>query len=48
LPGIDGTGWAASSQFGTLHELFELHALRIPPGNRASLSSLAETVVAQT
>jgi len=46
LPSAAPSGWAAASQFDRLHELFELHALRIPPANRDSLVELADLVVA--
>ena len=48
LPGLDGTGWAAATQFAALHQLFELHCMSVPPGNRQSLDSLCDTVCAHT
>lgn len=40
LPGIDGTGMAASRQFPDLVKAFELHTLVIPPDDRSGFSDL--------
>uniref|UniRef100_A0A7S0SGW0 Phospholipid/glycerol acyltransferase domain-containing protein n=1 Tax=Mantoniella antarctica TaxID=81844 RepID=A0A7S0SGW0_9CHLO len=45
LPGLDGTGFAASPQFESLSQHFTLAALNIPVGDRTSFSGLVEKVV---
>ena len=45
LPGIDGTGLAASRQFPTLVEAFDLTALSIPGTDRTPFPALVKLVV---
>lgn len=40
LPGIDGTGLAASRQFPYLADAFDLHALSIPSQDRTPFETL--------
>ena len=40
LPGIDGTGLAASRQFPYLADAFDLHALSIPSADRTPFEGL--------
>ncbi len=42
LPGIDGTGLAASRQFPYLADAFDLHALSIPSADRTPFESLVK------
>lgn len=46
LPGIDGTGLAASRQFPYLLSKFDVVALMIPPTDRTAFSGLVDLVVA--
>ena len=46
LPGLDGTGFAASAQFERLMEDFELSCLNVPVGDRSSFDELVEIVCA--
>ena len=45
LPGIDGTGLAASRQFPSLVEAFDLTALSIPGSDRTPFPDLVKLVV---
>ena len=42
LPGIDGTGLAASRQFPYLADAFDLHALSIPSADRTPFEALVK------
>ena len=42
LPGIDGTGLAASRQFPYLADAFDLHALSIPSQDRTPFEALVK------
>lgn len=42
LPGIDGTGLAASRQFPYLADAFDLHALSIPSQDRTPFETLVQ------
>jgi hypothetical protein len=44
LPGIDGTGLAASRQFPYLVDAFDLHALSIPGQDRTPFEGLVKLV----
>lgn len=44
IPGIDGTGLAASRQFPALVEDFDLRAMSIPGNDRTSFDSLIRIV----
>ncbi len=44
LPGIDGTGLAASRQFPFLVDAFELHALSIPGSDRTPFEGLIKLI----
>uniref|UniRef100_A0A7R9Y7X2 Serine aminopeptidase S33 domain-containing protein n=1 Tax=Prasinoderma coloniale TaxID=156133 RepID=A0A7R9Y7X2_9VIRI len=44
VPGIDGTGFAASRQFETLGELFSLQCMTIPAADRSSALELADAL----
>lgn len=44
LPGIDGTGLAASRQFPYLVDAFDLHALSIPGADRTPFEGLIKLV----
>ena len=44
LPGIDGTGLAASRQFPFLVDAFELHALSIPGHDRTPFEGLIKLI----
>jgi pimeloyl-ACP methyl ester carboxylesterase len=46
LPGIDGTGLAAASQFNLLSQDFILSCLTVPPSNRDTFEELLERCVA--
>jgi hypothetical protein len=45
LPGIDGTGLAASRQFPFLLTAFDLHSLTIPPHDRTSFKGLMQIIM---
>ena len=45
VPGLDGTGFAASSQFASLHEDFNVSCLNVPVNDRADFSTLVQVVV---
>lgn len=45
IPGIDGTGLAASRQFPSLAEDFELRALSIPGHDRTPFAELVNIIV---
>lgn len=47
LPGIDGTGLAASRQFPRLAERFALRCLLLPPSDRMPFAQLADSVSSQ-
>ena len=44
VPGLDGTGFAASRQFQSLSELYAVQCLTIPSDDRSSARELAEAV----
>ncbi len=44
MPGIDGTGLAASRQFPSLSAAFDLRCLVIPPGDRLEFEPLVDCV----
>lgn len=44
LPGIDGTGLAASRQFPYLADAFDLHALSIPGADRTPFEGLIKLI----
>jgi len=44
LPGLDGTGFAALSQFSALGELFEVNCLQLPRASSASFPDLVDAV----
>ena len=44
VPGLDGTGFAASSQFDSLSRYFNLVALNIPVNDRSSYAQLVDIV----
>jgi hypothetical protein len=44
LPGIDGTGLAASRQFPYLVDAFDLHALSIPGTDRTPFEDLVKLI----
>jgi len=46
LPGLDGSGLAASNQFAPLSRAFELRCLAVPPADRMSFDELAAHVSA--
>ena len=46
VPGLDGTGFAASAQFEGLSEYFNLVALNVPVGDRSTYEALVDVVVA--
>ena len=45
IPGIDGTGLAASRQFPTLAEAFDLRALSIPAEDRSTFQQLVTRIM---
>jgi pimeloyl-ACP methyl ester carboxylesterase len=44
VPGLDGTGFAASAQFERLREDFELSCLNVPVGDRSGFDELVQIV----
>ena len=46
VPGLDGTGFAASAQFERLSEDFNLSCLNVPVGDRSGFDELVEIVCA--
>lgn len=44
LPGIDGTGLAASRQFPYLVDAFDLHCLSVPSSDRTPFGQLVSLV----
>ena len=44
VPGLDGTGFAASAQFERLQEDFELSCLNVPVGDRSGFDELVQIV----
>ena len=44
LPGIDGTGLAASRQFPYLVDAFDLHCLSVPSADRTPFGQLVSLV----
>lgn len=45
IPGLDGTGFAASAQFDGLHKDFNLSCLNIPVNDRSGFSDIVQLVV---
>lgn len=45
IPGIDGTGLAASRQFPTLAEDFDLRALSVPGHDRTPFQALVKLIM---
>ena len=44
VPGLDGTGFAASPQFDRLERSFDLKAMHVPPTDRSDFKTLVETI----
>jgi len=44
VPGLDGTGFAASPQFDRLERSFDLKAMHVPPTDRSDFETLVETI----
>ena len=44
VPGLDGTGFAASTQFDRLERSFDLKAMHVPPTDRSDFETLVETI----
>ena len=45
LPGIDGTGLAASRQFPSLLRRFDMRTFVVPPGDRTPFEGLVRSIV---
>ena len=44
VPGLDGTGFAASTQFERLQRSFDLKVMHVPPTDRSDFGTLVDTI----
>ena len=44
VPGLDGTGFAASTQFERLQRSFDLKVMHVPPTDRSDFATLVDTI----